>query len=58
MGIRTSVWGVKRVKFIGKGGERLIPYENSTSRNDRTFDLFISGNLEFLIKHLMEVSNV
>jgi hypothetical protein len=53
------------VKFIGKGGGRLIPHENSISENDRTFDtlyrtfdLFISGNLGFLIKRLMKVSNV
>jgi hypothetical protein len=53
------------VSFIEKWGGRLIPYENCISRNDRTFDtlyrtfdLFISENLGFLIKRLMKASNV
>jgi hypothetical protein len=53
------------VKFIGKWGVNRFPTKISISGNDqtfdtlyRTFDLFISENLGFLIKRLMKVSNV
>jgi hypothetical protein len=51
--------------FYRKWGELLVPYEKSILGHDRTFDirhrtfdLFISENLGFLIKRLMKVSNV
>jgi hypothetical protein len=40
------------VEFVRRGMR--IPYENSISRNDRTFDLFISENLGFPIKRLIK----
>jgi hypothetical protein len=53
------------VYFIGKYGEKPILYVKSILRHDqtfdirhRTFDLFISKNLEFLIKRLMKIPNV